>query len=369
MKLLFLTKKRYMRKDVIDDRYGRLYELPRKLSKIHDVRVIATDYSLTLKFQRLRTVTFHDDRTQWCSLRLNIFLVPTVIQYLLILHREFSYNRPDAVIGCSDSLHVILATLAGKLYGVRVLLDLYDNFDVFGLSKIPGIRSLYHHALSAADSVTCVSDKLSAYIRTNYRNHNKVYTIESVINTSDFYPIDIKEARRSLGLDPDIVYIGTAGALFANRGIKTIYESFLEIAKKRQDVRLLLAGIVDPGCPFPQHDNVIYLGDLEHSRMNIFFNSLDVALNYMSDDGFGRYSFPQKAYEMLASKRPVLSARVGDFENLLQDKFLYTPGDSVDLENKILALLDSPCCPDIKIPNWEEQSHKFDAVLTGITGC
>ncbi len=32
MKILFLCKRQYMQKDVIDDRYARLYELPNQLA-------------------------------------------------------------------------------------------------------------------------------------------------------------------------------------------------------------------------------------------------------------------------------------------------------------------------------------------------
>lgn len=355
-----------MRRDLIHDHYGRLYELPHHLSRRHQVHVIATDYRPGLTWKARRYSGDEDSQPVFYSIKVNYLILPTIASYLYLLNREIRRYPPDIIIGCSDSLHIIVAWLLGKFYGIRVIHDLYDNFDIFGLTRIPGIRLLYHRAIAVADAVTCVSDKLSAYIRTNYRKGKRVYTIESVINTSDFYPVDSREARRGIGLDPDYLYIGTAGALFANRGISTIYEAFLEIVKKRHDVRLLLAGVADPDCPIPQHENIIHLGDIDYSRMNTFYNSLDVALNYMRDDDFGRYSFPQKAFEMLACRRPVLSARVGDFEHLLPEKFLYTPGDSVDLENKILALLDSPCHPDIDILDWEGQSLKFDAVLSSI---
>ena len=42
MRIAFLCKRRYMGKDVIDDRYGRLYEFPFQLARLgHEVHGVA----------------------------------------------------------------------------------------------------------------------------------------------------------------------------------------------------------------------------------------------------------------------------------------------------------------------------------------
>lgn len=365
MKLLFLCKQKYMRRDLIHDRYGRLYELPRNLSMNHDVRVIAMNYQLEAGFSSIKKYLHGDNRVEWMSLKINFLILPTLIYYIYILYREFRQNPPDLIIGCSDGLHVILAVLLGRISGVRTLVDLYDNFETFGLTRIPGIGMLYRQAITRADVVICVSMALEAEIRQKYRTDKPVHTIESTINKTDFYPVSRQEARLDLGLDINAIYIGTAGALYRSRGINVIYDAWQNIIQEYPDIRLLLAGEPDTDCPIPDNRNVVYLGNLPHDRMNKLYNALDVGFIYMRDDDFGRFSFPQKAFEILACKIPVLCARVGVFPDLFhqQDEFLYAPDNVQELQGKIITLLERPSVPDIKIPTWEQQANKMDKII------
>ncbi len=366
MQLLFLCKQKYMHKDVIDDRYGRLYELPHHLSRYHQITIIVTNYRMTWGFKRPRRFKENSNVT-WYSLQMHYLLLPTLVSYWRLILRQFRENRPALVVGASDSPHIILASLIAGVHGVPVILDLYDNFEAFGLSKIPGVRTLYRHALTRANAVTCVSSRLRGHVEAIRGASGSVFTIESTINKSDFYPQDKKAARRSLNLDADGIYIGAAGSLYASRGINTVYAAYRQIVAARPAVKLLLAGKLDPRAPLPEHSNVVYLGNLPHSEMNSFYNSLDVAFNYMEDDDFGRYSFPQKAYEMLACEVPVLSARVGVFADLLKhDRFLYTPADSAELTDKAISLLDKPAVLQLNIPAWSDQADRLDNVICGL---
>jgi len=364
MRLLFLCKRDYMRKDVIADHYGRLYELPAHLSCHHQVRIIATRYRPTLATRRRQSFDATSTNPAWYSLQLHWLLLPALVDYWRLIRRVFREQSPDVVIGGSDALHVILASLVARIYRVPVILDLYDNFEAYGLSRIPGVKALYRRALAKADAITCVSRRLQEYINSSCPGQRPVVTIESTINPDEFHPMDKLAARRSLELDINATYIGTAGALYANRGIGTVYAAFLGVVKVRPDVKLLLAGAVDPALPLPDHTNIIYLGDRPHADMKAFYNALDIAFNYMNDDDFGRCSFPQKAFEMLACGVPVLSARVGVFADLLaQDRFLYSPGDDNELQEKILALLADPVAPALSIPSWAEQAERMNEVI------
>lgn len=367
MRLLFLCKQKYMHKDVIHDRYGRLHELPRHLSHHHQITGIALNYRVTRIFKQPQCYKENNDRVTWYALQLHILLLPTLLSYWRLILKEFRENPPAVVIGASDSPHIILASIIARMRGVPAVLDLYDNFEAFGLSKIPGVKTLYRRALMSADAVTCVSSRLRDHVEAARGSRGSVFTIESTINKSDFYPRDKNAARQSLNLDADGVYIGAAGSLYARRGINTVYAAYRQILATRPEVKLLLAGKIDPCAPPPKHGNVVYLGNLPHSDMNNFYNSLQVAFNFMQDDEFGHYSFPQKAYEILACKVPILSAKVGVFAELLQqDRFLYAPGDTEELKNKLTALLDEPAVPELDIPTWDDQARKMDEVIRGL---
>lgn len=356
-----------MHKDVIHDRYGRLHELPFHLSRHHRITGIVLNYRVTLEFKKPQCIKENDDRLTWYSLQLHFLVLPTLISYWLLMLREFRENPPAVVIGASDSPHIILASIIARMHRIPVILDLYDNFEAFGLSKIPGIRTLYRSALARADAVTCVSIRLQKHVEASCARSRATFTIESTINKSDFYPLDRSVARHSLNLNAEGIYIGAAGSLYANRGIKTVYEAFRGIVKARLDVKLVLAGDIDPEAPPPHHDNVVYLGNLAHSDMNAFYNSLNVTFNYMQDDDFGRFSFPQKVYEILACKVPMLSARVGALADILQqDRFLYTPGDAGEVITKVVALLNEPVVPEVSIPTWADQAERLNTIFSGL---
>lgn len=367
MQLLFLCKQKYMHKDVVHDRYGRLHELPYHLSRYHRITAIALNYHATPAFKPAQCFRENDGKLTWYSLQAHVLLLPTLVAYWRLVLRELRENPPAVVIGASDCPHVILASMIAGMHGVPVIMDLYDNFEAFGLSKVPGIKTLYRRALKRADAVTCVSSRLRDFVKPGCGPSKPVVAIESTINNADFHPLDKKSARRSLGLDPQGTYVGAAGSLYANRGIDTVYTAFREVVEARPEVKLLLAGELDRSAPPPEHANVVYLGKLPHSHMNSFYNSLNVAFNYMQDDDFGRYSFPQKAYEILACKVPVLSARVGVFTDLLQEEqFLYTPGNAGELAAKIPALLDEPAVPELNIPTWADQAARLNDVICGL---
>ena len=64
------------------------------------------------------------------------------------------------------------------------------------------------------------------------------------------------------------------------------------------------------------------------SKCLAFINSLNLAVICYSDSAQGRYSFPQKAYEILACRVPLVAASVGTMQDLLKDqpKCLFEPG-------------------------------------------
>src|SRR5690606_32722057 len=84
-------------------------------------------------------------------------------------------------------------------------------------------------------------------------------------------------------------------------------------------------------CKLPEHPHCLYLGMLSHNEVACLFNALDIGIIYLKDTDFGRYCFPQKAYEMMASHLPLVATKVGAMPALLNgiDKALYTE-NSVD---------------------------------------
>lgn len=349
-----------MQKDVIDDRYGRLYELPQQLAlQGHNVTGVCLGYHRCNSghFKHIQTNT---SLLEWYGFDVGVLISPGLLQYFSKTFLLIKRCKPDILVGSSDCLHAVITALFAKLFNIPYYLDLYDNYESFGLAKIPGLLALYRIAIKNAVGISCVSEPLADYIRQRY-NHRKVITVESTISGSDFFPQDIEFSRRQLDLPAHAKLIGLAGSLDRNRGVDLLYASFLQLADTDSALHLVLAGPTDDSCPIPNHPRIHYLGLLPHTQINTFYNALDLAMICLRDSHFGRYAFPQKTYEILACKTPVLAPRLGALAQTLKDypQCLYEPDDSIDMQQKIIKLLYQPCIIDIPIPTWSDQAARL----------
>ncbi|MDP2178140.1 glycosyltransferase family 4 protein [Methylicorpusculum sp.] len=360
MKIIFFTKRQYMHKDVIDDRYARVYELPNQLAQQgHRVSGICLSYSKR-KEGRFEHYYENGSLLEWHSYNLGAFILPGLWHYLHQAEAFLREVKPDILLGCSDCPHVIITAYLAEKLKIPYFIDLYDNYESFGLAKIPGMLPLYRSGIKNATGVSCVSEPLSGYIRQRY-GHANVLTLESTISGGDFYPRDRFESRNFFNLPENAKLIGVAGSLHRNRGISLLYDSFLQLAESDSALHLALAGPHDASCPIPQHPRIHYLGLLPHHEINTFYNALDLAVVCMRDTEFGRYAFPQKTYEILACKTPILSARLGALKQTLKEypQCLYEPENQADLSEKIVNLLNNPSVVDIHIPTWSDQAQRL----------
>jgi glycosyltransferase involved in cell wall biosynthesis len=355
VRIAFLCKRRYMSKDVIADRYARLYEIPFQLARLgHTVRGFCLSYQ------------GHDEGVwehgaapgslTWESRSLGRGYVPGLLAYPGRLLRRVREFGPDIIIGASDIPQVVLSTWLSRRLRLPYAVDLYDNFESFGQARIPGMVIALRRAVRNANLVTTTSEPLKDLVVSDYRAHGKVMAMPSTVDKRVFCPGDRLTARHALRLPENVRLIGTAGGLQRSKGVDTLYAAWPSIAAQRPDVHLVLAGPLDKHLPPPAGDRVHYLGQLPHARTAELFNALDVGIIYLRDTAFGRYCFPQKAYEMLACGLPIVAACIGVMQQLLADlpAALYQADDSSDMTRAVLAQLDHPAQTKVPIQDWAE---------------
>jgi glycosyltransferase involved in cell wall biosynthesis len=355
MRIAFLCKRRYMSKDVVIDRYARLYEIPFQLAKLgHDV----TGFCLSYQGQDDIHET-HDaapGQLHWESRSLGHLYAPALVTYpYTLLHRLREFT-PDLLIGASDIPHVVLSAWLAKRLKLPYAVDLYDNFEGFGQARIPGMVPALRRAVRNAALVTTTSKPLKDFVTDVYRARGNVISMPSTIDKAVFRPLDKAACRESLGLPANIPLIGTAGGLYRDKGVETLYEAWKIIEKQHREVQLVLAGPIDSHFPPPRSARIHYLGSLPHSRTAELFSALDVGAICIRDTPFGRYCFPQKAYEMLACGLPVASARVGAMVDLLADtpSSFYQVDNPDSLASTLLTQLKSPLVSSVAIDDWAQ---------------
>lgn len=360
MNIVFFCKRHYMQKDVIVDRYARLYEFPTQLALLqHNVLGICLSYrpSKTGLFSQT------DDQHQaldWYSFNCDKIVLLKLIRYIYNSYKLINEFKPDYLLGSSDCIHIVFTALYARLFRIPYYVDLYDNYESFGLAKLPGLLTLYRYSIKKAKGICCVSETLADYIRQRYR-HENVITLESTITGEDFFPQDKLKCRDVLALPCRARIIGLAGALDSSRGIGMLYESFLTLAGTDPSLHLALAGPLDDHCPIPFHPRIHYFGILAHEQIPAFYNALDLAVVCLRDTEFGRYAFPQKTYEILACKTPILAARVGALAETFKNypDCLYDPEDANDMRIKIVHMLNKPYQIDMPIPTWSDQVKRL----------
>lgn len=363
MRIAYLCKRQYMSHDVIEDRYARLYEQPYQLAlRGHNVLGVCLSYRQVDAREEVHEAD--PGSLRWAGLsngKLGILgMLFNIFQALRML-RAF---KPDIIIGASDAIHVVLGNWMARWLGVPFAADLYDHFESFGLSRLPGLIPLYRRALRHAAVVTCVSEPLAELVKMGYRARGIVLALPSTINQNLFYPRDSHLARQHFGLPLSGRLIGTAGGLSKEKGIEPVYRAFEELARIDPHLHLVLAGPLDPKCPPPQTSRVHYLGMLPHAQVAELFGMLDVAIVYIRDTPYGQYSFPQKAYEIAACGVPMVAARVGAMIGLLEGcvQALYQPDDAISLINALKAQLAAPVLPTFPIPDWADMAAELERV-------
>lgn len=365
MRIAFLCKRHYMSKDVIVDRYARLYEIPRQLAECeHEVEAFCLDYYHNDNNGSWQHET-HRGSLIWHSKGLSPFKLDA-LAYSKALLKKLKNFKPDMIIGASDIPHVALAAYLAKKLSVPYCIDLYDNFEGFGQAKIPFFKRLLKKATQKAQIVTTTSELLKQKVINDYQCQGTVLAMPSSVDLSLFCPQNKVAARKALNLPKDALLIGTAGGLMKERGIDVLYQGFLSLHQKNSNIHLVLAGPVDKTCPPPEHPAVHYLGMLPHSKTASLFSALDIGVIYLKDTIFGRYCFPQKAYEMMACELPLVATNLGAMPDLLADapEALYQEDKIESFVRAVLWQLDNRRCSEQQVEGWQRLIKSLEQAVT-----
>ena len=226
-----------MGKDLLDDRFGRFRELPLELAKLgHEV------IGISLSYRPRREGLFEDfshnsdTYVSWYSLNLGRLIIPGLINYLLQSNSLVSKFKPDFIWACSDSFHAIIGLWLTHRMKAKGIVDLYDNFESFGATRLPWVKPLFKRAVREADGVTCVSKALAKLIFQNYQPKGSTLVLENGARTDLFYPQERTASRKQLRLPEKVKIIGAAGGLYRNRGIRTFFRAFELLANEQKNV-------------------------------------------------------------------------------------------------------------------------------------
>lgn len=350
MHILVLCKRRYTGKDLLKDRYGRLWELPAELAnKGHTITGIAAAYRSESAL----------DPAGWCSVQ----ALPHPRSLAAAWRPLLPNRRPDVIWASSDAAHLVAATRLARDWDVPVVLDHYDDYEAFGLTRWAGLRTSLRKATGAAAAVTAVGRRLRRTLIDRGASQERVHVVSNGVPSSFGVAMDQSEARHRLGLPVEGRLFGMAGALDASRGLSDLGGAARLLAGA---ARLVVAGPGSRQALGRLPADVIDLGMLSHGDVAVLYRALDVGVVCNRDSDFGRHCYPMKLVEMQACELPVVAAAVGEAESLLRGhpESLYPTGNATVLAHRIKAHLDSPKRPTLGAAwRWPDLADTLETVL------
>jgi len=365
MRIVVITKRQYMSKDLIDDRYGRFYEIPLELSKLgHEVIGVTLSYRKRDEGILIDNLEEHY-KCQWYSYNLRNFILPRIKKHQDRLQAIVESFKADVIWSCSDTLHAIIGSKLSKKTGIPYVVDLYDNFESYGLSHIPGIQPLFKRAIKNANTTTCISQALARYVSINYKPKGTVSVLENAIPENLFHSMDKASCRQHLNLPVDALYMGTAGALNHERGIDILFKGYKQLSREFNNLHLLIAGPLGKNITLPDDPKIHYLDKLSYDKVPYLINSLDLAVVCNRNTSFGKFCFPQKIYEFIACHTPFIASAVGATDELLKE-YPYCLYQADDLKSFISVATDQlkhPRQAEIDTPTWKDQALKLESAL------
>lgn len=369
-RILVLSKRRYMSKDLIADRYGRFREIPLALSRLgYEVRGLCLGYRSEPPAKIIDEA--RGGRVCWEAVTLGRTVLPGLAAYLRRSWTLAATFRPDIVLAVSDAPHAIWGVQLARRARAGAVVDLYDNFESYAGMAIPGIRPAFRHAVRTADLVACISPPLRWLVKTRYGRKGATMVLGNGVRRDLFHPRDRVSSRAALGLPEDVRLVGTAGALARGRDIETLFRAVDLLAARDPHVHLAVAGPRDTGLAWPKVATVHDLGLLGHACVPDLLNALDVVVVTNLDSTFGAYCHPQKACEAAACGTPVIVAATGALSGSANlGRGLYRVGSPESLADAVATALEAPIgvpgtSAPIDVEDWDEVAVRLAARLPG----
>lgn len=178
-------------------------------------------------------------------------------------------------------------------------------------------RQLMKIALRSANQIISVSDSLGEHVKGLGLNGRSALTIGNGVDTTEFYPLDKKQCRSELNISASGKVIITVGGLVKRKGIHHVIDALPALKKEFSELTYLVVGggggegnwesvlkkkVADMGL----EENVKFLGEWPHDKLNVPLSSADVFVLATSNEGWANVFL-----EAFGCGLPVVTTDVG----------------------------------------------------------
>jgi glycosyltransferase involved in cell wall biosynthesis len=291
-----------------------------------------------------------------------------------ILLPHVRMTRPDLILNYWLYPDGYAAVRIGRELGVPVIVGAIGS-DVRTRNDPFTIR-LVRETMLRADAVLTVSEELRAQAIAQGVPADKVTAIRNGCDTAVFRPGDRAAARQQLGCETASELIVYAGNLLASKGLGELMEAFLELAKLRPRLRLVMLG----QGPYKEtlsrraagagiEGRVSMPGRCDAGGIAQWMRAADVFCLPSYSEGC-----PNVVVEALACGRPLVATNVGGIPELVKEAsgLLVPPRDAVALRGALDTALskqwDSAEIARTSARSWDSVAEETWAVCQKVKG-
>lgn len=315
MRILLLCKRHYTSRDLLGDRFGRLYHLPLHWSREADVRVICLDYRGDAE-ERLR-----EGRLEILSLPARPARLPGS---LLRLWREVGAFAPSVLVASSDIAYGILGLVLARHAGLPMAYDLYDDYRTFRVNRLTGLAAAFLPVCRRAGLLVCASAPLSDALA--MVNANRLVAGNGY-DPSLFRRDGERSPRAALGIADNALLLAYPGAPGPHLDLPLLIAALDRLNARGWPARALLIG---PGSAESARLSPYLLAHPPVSQVALapLLRSADIGIAPYRATPQTMVSAPCKIAEFLACGLPCVAADVSDVARWRAHGVLtYPPGD------------------------------------------
>jgi PEP-CTERM/exosortase A-associated glycosyltransferase len=306
---------------------------------------------------------WHFYRTRWQPRR----HIPGLSDWALMKATErrllqvASQLKPDLLHAHSPVLNALPALRVGRALGLPVVYEIRAFWEdaavdqgttTEGSLRYRLTRAMETHAVRRADHTFTICEGLRTDLQARGLRPEQVTVIPNAVDVEHFAPGGEADAALAaeLGLSGKTV-LGFIGTFFGYEGLDLLVEALPLLLQQRPDVHLLLVGSGEQEQALKAQvqrlglqDKVLFTGRVPHSRVQAYYNLIDVLVYPRHPMRLTELVTPLKPLEAMAQGRVLLASDVGGHRELIEHDrtgLLFKAGDAQALASAAVKLLEA----------------------------
>ncbi len=220
-----------------------------------------------------------------------------------------------------------------------------------GKLKVRLIDFLQLKSVALVDHVRVVTPGIKDKLNSFEVDCGKVAVIGNGTDVNHFKPINKKEAKEKIGLEPDFLYVGFIGNFAVWQGLNYLLQAIPEVLKSHNDVKFLLVGDgpemakIRKAVLELEKEKIILTGKVPYQETNLYINAFDIGVApFIRERNESIGLSPLKIRDYAACGVPIITTRIRGLK-MVEEKnigVLVPPNDSSALSNAIIKLIENP---------------------------